>query len=35
MTLEYDEGYWIKIAKSLKTQLEHVVCKLTEIDVVT
>ena len=33
--LEYDEGYWIQIAKSLKIQLEHVVYKLTNIDEVT
>ena len=33
--LEYDEGYWIQIAKILETQLDHVVYKLTEIDKVT
>ena len=33
--LEYDEGYWIQIAKRLETQLDHVVYKLTEIDKVT
>ena len=33
--LEYDEGYWIQIAKSLETQLHNVVYKLTEIDKMT
>ena len=33
--LEYDEGYWIQIAKSLETQLDNVVYKLTEIDKMT
>ena len=33
--LEYDEGYWIQIAKRLETQLDDVVYNLPEIDKVT